>query len=190
MDMPVEAILARSRSQQHRQRLAALSMAGVAASGVLALSLTGVLNSGSHAPSHASGTIRTAAFTLVSNADGTDTLTLDQAQLFNPSALQRALTQDGIPALVQTGSLCSSNPAPPDRGVISPPLPESFGPRTSPLDAGKKKAIPPNTKWVINPAAMPTGTKLSFTYVNHDHGLFGGLIYDNAYTCSPIPAGS
>jgi hypothetical protein len=188
MGMPVEAILARSRSHRHRRRLARLSIAGVAASGVLALGLTGVFSSGTHAASLGSGTIRTAAFTLVSNANGTDTLTLNQAQLFNPGALQRALAQDDIPALVQSGSLCSSNPAPADNGVISPPLPASFGIFTS--DAGQKKTVSPNTTWVINPAAMPAGTKLSFTYVNQDHGLFGGLIYDNGYTCSPVPAGS
>ena len=189
MDTPVEAIWARSRSQQHRRRLTELSIAGATASGVLALSLTGIISSGGHSPSPARGTIRTAAFTLVSNADGTDTLTLNQAQLFNPGALQQALTQDGIPALVQADNLCSSDPAPPDDGVVSPPLPSSFTMPTSP-DAGQKKPVPPNATWVINPAAMPAGTKLSFTYVNHDHGLFGGLIYDNAYTCSPLPAGS
>lgn len=186
MDMPVDAILARSRSHQHRRRLAGLSMAGVAAGGVLALGLTGVFGSGS--PSLASETIRTAAFTLVSNANGTDTLTLNQAQLFNPGALQRALAQDHIPALVQTGSICSSNPAPAANGVISPPLPSSFGPATS--DAGQKNPVSPNATWVINPAAMPAGTELSFTYVNQDHGLFGGLIYDSGYTCSLVPAGS
>lgn len=170
MDMPVKAILARSRSRQ-RRRLAQLSTAGVAAAGVLALGLTGVYSSGSHAPSRAAGTIRTAAFTLVSNADGTDTLTLNQDQLLNPRALQHALTKDGIPARVQTGVLCSSSPAPPDNGVIS---------SSSSVDG----------KLVINPAAMPRGTELSFTYVNHDHLLLAGLIYDNAHTCSPYRSGS
>lgn len=172
MDVPVKAILARSRSRR-RRRLAQLSTAGVAAAGVLALSLTGVYSSGSHAPSRAAGTIRTAAFTLVSNADGTDTLTLNQGQLLHPGALQQALTKDGIPAVVQTGILCSSSPAPPDNGVIS----------SSSSVAGQKELV-------INPAAMPTGTELSFTYVNYDHLLLVGLIYDNAHTCSPYRGGS
>ena len=165
MDMPVKAILARSRSRR-RLRLAQLSTAGVAAAGVLALGLTGVFSPGSHAPSRAAGTIRTAAFTLVSNANGTDTLTLNQGQLLNPRALQQALTKDGIPAVIQTGILCSSSPAPPNNGVV---LAEKPG--------------QPDTKWLINPAVMPTGTELSFTYINH--ALFIGLIYDNAHTCSP-----
>jgi hypothetical protein len=172
MDMPVTAILARSRSRQ-RRRLARLSTAGVAAAGVLVLGLTGVFSSGSHAPSRAAGTIRTAAFTLVSNADGTDTLTVTQGQLLNPRALQQALTKGGIPAVVQTGILCSSSPAPPNNGVIRPQEPGQ-----------------PNTQWVINPAVMPTGTELSFTYDNQDHVLIIGLIYNNAHTCSPYTSGS
>ena len=172
MDMPVKAILARSRSRQ-RRRLAQLSTAGVAAAGVLALGLTGVYSSGSHAPSRAAGTIRTAAFTLVSNADGTDTLTLNPDQVLHPGALQHALTKAGIPARVQTGILCSSSPAPPNNGVIS----------SSSSAAGQEKMV-------INPAAMPTGTELNFTYVNHDHMILAGLIYDNAHTCSPYRSGS
>jgi hypothetical protein len=170
MDMPVKAILARSRSRR-RRRLAHLSTAGVAAAGVLALGLTGVFSPGSHAPSRAAGTIRTAAFTLVSNADGTDTLTVNQGQLLHPRALQQALTKDDIPAVIQTGILCSSSPAPPNNGVIL-----------------AQKPGQPDTQWVINPAVMPTGTELSFTYINRDHGLFIGLIYDNAHTCSPYRA--
>jgi hypothetical protein len=171
MDMPVKAILARSRSRQ-RRRLAQLSTAGVAAAGVLALGLTGVFSSGGHAPSRAAGTIRTAAFTLASNADGTDTLTLNQ--LRNPGALQQALTKDGIPARVQTGSLCSSSPAPPNNGVIS----------------GQKKPGPTQWVMVINPAKMPMGTELSFSYLYRGHMLAAGLIDANAHTCSPYPSGS
>ena len=172
MDMPVKAILARSRSRQ-RRRLAQLSTAGVAAAGVLALGLTGVYSSGSHAPSRAAGTIRTAAFTLTSNADGTDTLTLNPDQVLHPGALQHALTKAGIPARVQTGILCSSSPAPPNNGVIS----------SSSSAAGQMKMV-------IHPAAIPRGTELNFTYVNHDHLVLADLIYDNAHTCSPYRSGS
>lgn len=172
MDMPVKAILARSRSRQ-RRRLAQLSTAGVAAAGVLALGFTGVYSPGSHAPSRAAGTIRTAAFTLVSNADGTDTLSLNQDQVLHPGALQHALTRAGIPARVQTGVLCSSSPAPPNNGVIS-----------------SSSSVAGQTKLVINPEVMPTGTELNFTYVNHDHMILTDLIYDNAHTCSPYPSGS
>jgi hypothetical protein len=48
-----------------------------------------------------------------------------------------------------------------------------------------RSPVPPDAVTVINPAAMPAGTELSFTYVNHDRVLTGSLIYTAAHTCSP-----
>jgi hypothetical protein len=180
MDIPVEAILAKGRSRRHHRRLAQLS-AAVAASGALALGLATVIGSGSLAP--APGTIRTAAFTLARNANGTASLTLNQDQVFHPATLQRALARDGIPALVQTGTYCTSTPAPPSGGVVSVQLPDG-----SPVPiTGRRSPVPPDAVTVINPAAMAAGTELSFTYVNHDRVLTGSLIYTAAHTCSPTP---
>lgn len=185
METPVEAIMADGRSRRHRRRLVQLSAAGVAASGCLALGLTAVLGSGSPAP--VPGTIRTAAFTLARNANGTASLKLNQGQTFDPAALQRALAREGIPALVQTGIFCTSTPAPPSSGVVSVELPDG-----NPVPVtGRKSPVPPDALTVINPAAMPTGTELSFTYVNHDRVLTGSLVYTAAHTCSSTPpAGS
>ena len=110
METPVEAILATGQSRRHRRR-AVQATAAVAVSGALALGLGAVVSSGSPAP--APQTIRTAAFTLARNANGTASLTLHQDQVFDPAALQQALASDGIPALVQTGTYCTSTPAPP-----------------------------------------------------------------------------
>jgi hypothetical protein len=180
METPVEAILAKGKSRRHRRRLVQLS-AAVAASGALALGLATVIGSGSPAP--APGTIRTAAFTLARNANGTASLTLNQGQVFDPATLQQALARDGIPALVQTGTYCTSTPAPPSRGVVSIQLPDG---RPVPI-TGRRSPVPPDAVTVINPAAMPAGTELSFTYVNHDRVLTGSLIYTAAHTCSPTP---
>jgi hypothetical protein len=129
------------------------------------------------------GTIRTAAFTLARNANGTASLTLNQDQTFDPATLQHALARDGIPALVQTGTYCTSTPAPPSSGVVSIELPDG-----SPVPyTGRQSPVPPDAVTVINPAAMPTGTELSFTYLNHDHVLTGSLIYTAAHTCSSTP---
>ena len=56
------------------------------------------------------------------------------SQMLDPATLQQALTQHGIPALVKTGTYCSSNPAAPDPvsiGVLSiqPPAgpPHDYG---------------------------------------------------------------
>src|ERR1019366_9015678 len=134
-------------------------------------------------PAPAPGTIRTAAFTLARNANGTASLTLNQDQMFDPAALQQALARDGIPALVQTGTYCTSTPASLGiSGVLSVQLPDG-----SPLPTPGHRSrvpVPPDAVTVINPAAMPAGTELSFTYVNHDHDLIGRLIYTAAHTCS------
>ena len=180
METPVEAILAKGRSRRHHRRLAQLS-AAAAASGALALGLVTVIGSGSPAP--APGTIRTAAFTLALHANGTASLTLNQDQVFDPATLQRALARDSIPALVQTGTYCTSTPAPPSSGVVSIQLPDG-----SPVPiTGRRSPVPPDAVTVINPAAMPAGTELSFTYLNHDRVLTGSLIYAAAHTCSPTP---
>jgi hypothetical protein len=56
--------------------------------------------------------IQTAAFILVEHANGTATLTINPSELLDAAALQNDLRQDGIPALVTSGSFCSSDPAP------------------------------------------------------------------------------
>jgi len=178
---PVEAILARSRGQRHRRRLAGLSVTGIAGVTALALGLAGVF--GGHNPGRVGTTIRTAAFTLAENANGTDTLTLTADQVFNPAALQQALQQDGIPALVQTGSYCSSSPAPPGpawAATLSLQLPD--GTPVSP-----NQPVPADADTVINPAAMPAGTELFFGYFNSGNTLTGNLIYTSSYTCSSNP---
>ena len=181
METPVQAIMTKGRSRRHRRRLVQLSAAGVAASGCLALGLATVVASGSPAP--VPGTIRTAAFTLARNANGTASLELNQGQTFDPAALQQALARDGIPALVQAGVFCTSTPAPPSSGVVSVQLPDG-----NPVPVtGRKSPVPPDALTVINPAAMPAGTELSFTYINHDRVLTGSLIYTAAHTCSSTP---
>ncbi len=181
MGTPVGVILDKGRSRRRRRRLVRLSAAGVAASGCLALGLAALVGSGSPAP--VPGTIRTAAFTLARHANGTASLKLNQDQTFDPATLQQALARDGIPALVQTGTFCTSTPAPPSSGVVSVQLPDG-----SPVPVtGHRSPVTPDAVTVINPAAMPTGTELSFTYVNHDRVLTGSLIYTDAHTCSPTP---
>src|ERR1022692_3005340 len=171
----------RSRSRRHR-RLAELSPAGVAASTVLAPGPAGGFGPASRTPARDPGTIRTAAFTLTKNANGTATLTLTADQVFNPGALQQALQQDGIPALVETNSYCSSNPAPPGAAwaaTLSLQLPDG-----TPVSANP---VPADAVTVIHPAAMPAGTELFFGYFNSDRTLAGNLIYTSPSPCSSGP---
>lgn len=197
----------RARQQRRLAAFAGLALAGVAAGTALALSLTGVLGAAQARSTAASrtapssgdtGTIQTAAFTLTSNANGTDTLRLTHGQMFNPAALQQALAQHDIPALVKIDAYCSSNPAPPNvSGVLT--LERLNGTRLIGLPARDTPAVDPSSGdkavargdlvaddivTVINPAAISSGTELFFGYFNSDHLLATHLIYTSSYTCS------
>jgi hypothetical protein len=124
----------------HRQLAAGITTATAAAAVVLGLGLTGAFGS---APARGIGTIRTPAFTLVEYANGTATLTIRPGVVLNASTLQKDLRHYGIPAIVTTGSFCSSDPAPPGFSQVV------------------TRQRQPHTM-TINPAAMPVGTELSF----------------------------
>ena len=127
----------------NRRLAASLTAAAAAAAVVLGLGLSGAIGS---APAHRTGTIQTAAFTLVSNANGTATLTLNPGELFDPATLQSALEKDGISARVTVGSFCSSDPTP-----------AGFSQAVSiPIEPGQGASV------TINPAAIPEGAELSF----------------------------
>lgn len=103
-------LAARTYERHKRRRRAGFTGLGVAcaaAGTALALGLTGVLG-----PSRPPAAIRTASFTLIRNANGTATLTINPLELFDPAALQSDLAQYGIPATVTSGGFCSSDPHP------------------------------------------------------------------------------
>jgi hypothetical protein len=199
---PLAAITSRGRAYQRRRRagFAGLGISGVAAGTALALGLTGALGAApapstgaihAAAPTRNAGTIRTAAFILTSNANGTDTLTLTMSEMLNPATLQQALAQDGIPALVKTGTSCTSSPSPPDPvsvGVLSIQPPAGVPRRTLPAPSGptpsEVQQMAAHTATVINPAALPPGTELFFGYFSNVHAVFTDLIYTSSYTCN------
>jgi len=207
MTVPAEQIISRSRAIRasgHRRLAAGITAAAAAGSVALGLGLssahgaapagaTGTIGGTGTIPRTGAiprtGTVRTAAFTLTRNANGTDTLTLSMSQMLDPAAFQRALAQHGIQALVKTGTYCSSNPAAPNPGsigVLSVRAPGKQPPRGvfSNLTPSERNRIAAGTVTVINPAAMPSGTELFFSYVNSGHALFFDLIYTSSYTCS------
>ncbi len=179
----VEAIMARGRARR-RRRLSAAAGLSVAAAGVaLVLGLTAVQGA---APARSAGTIRTAAFTLVSNSDGTATLTLNPRELLDPAVLQSDLQKDGIPAVVTSGSMCTSDPAPAGFSQVVSVTPS--GPFTATPQNGIQPAI------TIDPSALPAGTELSFGYFQLSSGQYAGqqqadmvLIDTSSYTCSSTP---
>jgi hypothetical protein len=176
---PVDQIISRGRTVRARRRIPGTvsGLAVVAAAAVvLGLGLSGAFGS---APASGTGTIRTAAFTLVEHANGTATVTLRANLLFDPSALQSALQQDEIPAIVTAGSFCYSDPTPAGFAQV---LSGSTG--SAPASTGPAPAL----SFTINPAAMPPGTELSFGYSqlprNSRIEIMIELIDTNSYTCT------
>src|SRR3954451_15972643 len=110
MDRPVEAIVQRGRVlRRNRGLLGVVAGGGLAAVAALALALvsqqSGTAPAGSGPPaggSTAGGTpaMEQAAFTVVKQTDGSVELTLAYVKILNPEALQKALTDAGIPAVV------------------------------------------------------------------------------------------
>jgi hypothetical protein len=160
----------------HRQLAAGITVTAAAAAVLLGLGLSGVFGT---AAIHRPSTIRTAAFTLVLHSNGSATLTINPRVLLEPSTLQSDLQQDGIPAIVTTGSFCSSDP-----------IPAGF-----PQVVSGPSGSPPTV--TISPAAMPAGTELSFgifQYSSSSTDTEIELIDTNSYACSsdlpaPPPSG-
>jgi hypothetical protein len=176
MNTPLDAIVQRGQATRRRRRLIGLTgTAAVAASAAVVVGLTGVTG-----PSPA---VRTPAFTLVSHANRTVTLTINPTELVNAAALQNDLKQDGVPAIVTSGSFCSSDPAP--LGITQV---VSFYPRaTGPLTRIPRGVHPTVT---FNPAAMPAGTELSFGVFQHSSGEQQAdfvLVNSSSYSCSSTP---
>jgi len=126
--------------------------------------------------------------------NGTDTLTLTMSQVLDPATLQQALTEHGIPALVKSGTYCTSSPAPADpvsAGVLSIQPPAGSPHETVPAPSGPTPSqvsqMAAHTVTVINPGAIPSGTELFFGYSSSDHAVFTDLIDINSYTCSDTP---
>ncbi len=174
----VEAIMARGRARRRRRLSAVAGVSVAAAAGTaLALGLTGVLG-----PARTPGTIRTAAFTLVSNSDGTATLTINPKELLDPAALQSDLARYGIPAKVTSGSFCSSDPAPAGFSQVVPGQPAGSG--TGTPQSGVQPTI------TIDPSAMPAGAELSIGYFQLSSGEQQAdvvLIDTSSYTCTSTP---
>ena len=169
---PAAAEIIRLGDRRRRRSLTRRALGGVAAAGIAGAATALSLGLAGSAPAH--GTIRTAGYTLVSNANGTATLTIrNLKELIDPGTLQSDLARDGIRAMVTVGSFCSSDPPPARVTKVMSFLGTDahFGPI------------------VINPAAMPAGTELSFGYFRLDGGvqLSFALIDMHSYTCTTDP---
>jgi hypothetical protein len=195
--IPASEIIDRARRRRVRRRLipglaGTLALAAGAAVAVTSLGAPGAASNGR------TGTIRTAAFVLTRNANGTDTLTLSKSQVLDPAALQQALARDGVRALIKINADCTSNPAPPPPtsiGVVSFELPDGT-PLPVPTTHEPGTRLPADVVIVFKPSAIPAGTEMFVGY-----RTFGTLavpvrvrayqlVYTSSYSCSNrFPAG-
>jgi hypothetical protein len=170
----LEAIVARGRARRRRRHVE-LSVAGVASGAALVLSLSGVIGSVGRAPARSSGRADVRAFSVVSNSNGTTTLTLNlDGGLNDPNAVRQALAQHGIPALVTVGELCTTAVRPDAPGAITQQPPPGGTPagsagespifRSSGAVGSQKESI------VFDPSAMPAGSEVSIGYRQDSHG--------------------
>jgi hypothetical protein len=141
METPVDAIVARGHVRR-RRRVSGTAAVGVVAAVGLALGLVTV-EGGQHPASNAG--VQLASFTLVSNTDGTATLTLIKGVPLDADGLRQKLADAGIPAVVNVGRTCDSHPQPAGLDQVVSPQRRSDG----------------SVILTITPSAMPAGAELS-----------------------------
>jgi len=163
LDRPVEEILRRGRARRRNRTAAGLAGAGLAAVAALALA---VPTASSQPAKDAAGQAATppasvastpakmvpVGWTLSKASDTQVKLVLNGEQTLDPDALQRALDETGIHAVIKTRVLCTPKNA---------ELPEA--------NAVYRSAVePPDYQYafIITPAKMPEGSRLYFSIFN------------------------
>jgi hypothetical protein len=189
----LETITARGRAHQ-RRRVGALSIAGAGACAALVvagLAVGGLAVGGGSAgpapqarsaPQHHGSEIHLAAFSVVTDADGSTTLTLNSGQVVNPNAVRQALAAHGIPALVTANEFCrtADQPAPGVGAVV----------RLGSGQGGMVGSRHGGTGIVIYGSKIPSGVELSIGYRQNsqDREISFSLIQAGApLSCTSIP---
>lgn len=204
--LPIAQIIREGNRRRRRtltgQALGGLSVAGVISGGIaLTLGPAGSTSTNGRGPSatetpNGAATIRTAAFTLVSDANDRATLTMNPTLLFDPATLETDLAKDGIPAMVTIGSFCTSDPTPDGYSQVvsvstlpQVDLPPGNKSDVSSPNAQESNAIVPDRTVTINPAAMPEGAELSIGIFQLSSGeaVYSTLVDASSFTCSDTP---
>ena len=161
MHTPVEQIVAAGRAR--RRRRFALSAAGAAAGAAavtgLTLGLTGP--AGPATTDAADGVhIRTVAYTVDSQKDGTVRVSWDKQRYFeDPEGLAAALRAAGFPVLIKVGEFCRG---PQDPATLTP---SGEGPGVEKVLRGER-ASGGKVNLIFTPSAMPAGRQLFIGYLS------------------------
>jgi hypothetical protein len=161
MHAPAEQIVAAGR--RRRRRRVAGTAAGVVAgmAAVTGVTLGSIGSAGPATTDAASGVhIRTVAYTLDSQSDGTVHVTWDKQRYFKDhNGLEAALRRAGFPALIKEGQFCRG---PQDTAALDP---SGVGPGVERVMKGES-ASGGKVTFVFTPAAMPAGTQLFIGYLS------------------------
>jgi hypothetical protein len=159
MRIPADRIVSAGRSRVRRRLFGVTT--GVTAIGVLALGVpalsggTGV-GTGGATEVH----VRTVAYSVDSNADGTVRVSWDKRRYFEDHAgLQQALRQAGFPVLIKEGEFCAG---PQDDTSLGD---GGVGPGVQQVMRGQR-GTDDEVTFVFDPAAMPAGKQLFIGYLS------------------------
>ena len=178
----VKVVTARAALRQGLRQRAAVAMrrpavrAGVLAVGTAVAAAAGLAFGGpslSHRPARLPHTalstgagpvhVRTAAFTLDTDTDGTVRVTWDKSRYIQSSqdiaVLQRALRQAGFPVLIREGVFCQG---PHDNGTTDP---SGVGPGVAQVMKGQDRPDGA-VVFIFTPSAMPAGEELFIGYLS------------------------
>ena len=165
MHTPIDEIVTAGRARRRRRRVVCAATGVVAVTGV-ALGVPALSHPSTAPPGPGVSTgagavhIRTAAFALDSQADGTLRVTWDKEKYFQDHAgLQSALRAAGFPVLVKEGVFCRG---PRDDGYLSP---SGAGHGVERVVHGERQRDG-RVNLIFDPAAMPTGKQLFIGYLS------------------------
>jgi hypothetical protein len=179
MGTPAEEIMDTARSRRRRRRLAGLTGAGLAGAAALTVALSaggiGTAGDGGARP----GNAQLAAWTVQNGPDGTVNVTLRQAR--DAQRLQDVLAEHGVPAVVRFDEVCQ----PEGKALPAPELSQVLGLSGSGLAVGGSNPV----VFHINPAKMPSGSKLSLDVLPNRVGTAALVPAGDGVTCH-APGGS
>jgi hypothetical protein len=161
MHASAEQIMAAGRARR-RRRLAGTAAGVVAGAAVVTGVTLGLIPPTGPATTNAAGGvhIRTVAYTVDSQNDGTVRVTWDKRRYFEDhQGLQGALRAAGFPVLIKVGEFCRG---PRDAGTLSP---SGVGPGVEKVMKGQRGSDA-NVTFVFSPAAMPDGKQLFIGYLS------------------------
>ncbi|MBM0233947.1 hypothetical protein JNW91_20085 [Micromonospora sp. STR1_7] len=159
MDRPVEAIEKRGRSRRRNRGVLGAVAAGGGLAALAAIALALPIGSGPSGSAPAGGVtapaMEPAAFSVVKQADGSVQLRLKSKQVINPEALEKALADAGVPAVVKAGVLCTP------QGKELPQIEDVL--TFERIEGVNEEGVSGDSEWVIAPAKMPKGSVLHFS---------------------------